>query len=130
MQNAGGCRWSDQSLAYDSMSSVNNLLCSDPGIYEQQECTTTLTGLKQGTNTIYFAYSDPAGNNMTQPYQYNLIRTSSLNITSFQPVSIDCIYGLVIDCYTNNLSLKAETVGGQNQEKLVVLGVILKQEQE
>ena len=117
LQSTGGCRWSDQNIAYDLMSPDNNLLCSDPGIYQQQECSVKLTELKQGTNMVYFACSDPAGNNMTQSYQYTLIRTSSLNITSFQPVSIDCIYGSIIDCYTNNLSLKAETVGGAESGK-------------
>ena len=112
LNRAGGCRWSDQNVEYDSMSTENATLCDDPGVGDySQECTTTLTGLTQGTNSIYFACCDPAGNNMTYD-PYIVTKTTSLNITSFIPESNDCVFGNGINCYTNNLSLKAETVGG------------------
>ena len=118
LDKAGGCRWSDQNLDYNLMSEQNQTICYDPGMYENQECTAQLTGINNGLNTFYFSCIDPAGNAMS-PYAYILTKTQALNISSILPVSIDCNYGSEINCYTNNLTLKVETINGAENGKSI-----------
>ncbi|MDD5649925.1 MAG: hypothetical protein PHF86_05810 [Candidatus Nanoarchaeia archaeon] len=118
LQKAGGCKWSDQNIGYDQMLNENSGLCLVPGMYESQKCSFKIGNLKSGSNTIYFACSDPAGNKMSMGKPYTLTRTNQLNV-SLSVVSPDCVIGNEINCYTNNVTLKAETNGGAESGKSV-----------
>lgn len=108
LEKTGGCKWSSQNSAYDAMPTENVGLCTTPGMYESQECSFTINNLVPGKNTVYFACSDPAGNIMSMGKPYDLIRTDKLNV-ALSLVSDDCVG---TDCYTNNVTLRAETSGG------------------
>ncbi|MBU1136130.1 MAG: hypothetical protein KJ559_01325, partial [Nanoarchaeota archaeon] len=114
LQSTGGCKWSTESLDYNSM--TNQMQCDEPSINEQQECSVDITNLQQGENKLYFTCSDAAGNKMSQAYPYTLTRTDALNVSAFV-ISDDCMQGAEINCYTNSVTIKAETLGGAESGK-------------
>lgn len=105
MDEESSCKWDSADIDYDSMK--NGFVCDTlegPTEFDNYECGTQLTGLKNENNNFYFRCRDRNNNTNSQSYVFTLKGTQTpLKIDSSSPK--DTIF-------TQNTALQVSTSGG------------------